>query len=82
MLMLGAHERILLKQSVIRGILLRQFPLVCGGLYASNLSFVTKSKMSAAFDIFVIRGTLLSACGYESIFLSDRTISSIGERTF
>ena len=40
------------KQNVIRGTLLRQFPLVCGGLFASNLSFVTESKISNVFDIF------------------------------
>ena len=50
--MLAAHESILLKQSVIRAILLKQFSSVCGGKVASNFAFLSESKISNVFDIF------------------------------
>ena len=51
-LMLGAHERILPKQSVIPAILLEQISPVCGGKLVSNLPFLAESKISNMFDIF------------------------------
>ena len=50
--MLGAHERILPKQSVIPAILLEQISPVCGGKLVSNLPFLAESKISNMFDIF------------------------------
>ncbi len=50
--MLAAHESILIKQSVIRAILLKQFSSVCGGKVVSNLAFLSESKISNVFDIF------------------------------
>ena len=41
---------------------------MCGGLYVSNLLFVNKSKISNAYDIAVIRGTLPTVYGNESTF--------------
>ena len=51
-LMLGAHERILPKQSVIPAILLEQISPVCGGKLVSNLPFLAESKISNMFGIF------------------------------
>ena len=50
--MLGAHERILPKQSVIPAILLEQISPVCGSKLVSNLPFLAESKISNMFDIF------------------------------
>ncbi len=60
--MLAAHEGFLLKQSVIRAILIEQFSSVCGGKVASNFAFLLESKISNIFDIFCIRAILLRVC--------------------
>ena len=51
-IMLGAHERILPKQSVIPAILPEQISPVCGGKLVSNLPFLAESKISNMFDVF------------------------------
>ena len=51
-LKLGAHESILLKQSVIRGTLLTPFAYVCDEIFVRNWSFVAKSTISNMFDNF------------------------------
>ena len=50
--MLGAHKRILPKQSVIPAISLEQFSPVRAGKLVSNLPFLAESKISNMFDIF------------------------------
>ena len=53
--------------SAIDGIVFRQFPFVCRGLYESNLSFVTKSKISNMFD-FLSFVTLCLLCVATKVF--------------
>ena len=69
--MLGAHERILPKQSVIPAILLEQISPVCGGKLVSNLPFLAESKISNMFDIFLARVPFCSLCAVvKAIFLT------------
>ena len=60
--MLGAHERILPKQSVIPAILPEQISPVCGCKLLSNLPFLAESKISNTFDVFGTRSILLTVC--------------------
>ncbi len=60
--MLAAHKSVLLKQSVICTILLKQFSSASGGKVASNFAFLSESKISTCLTFFGLCAILLTVC--------------------